>query len=110
MDELPTQRLREFCRSTLKHGDTCLVIASQAYIRRVNQALQDIGVNVAEATDDGQYVAIDSEKVHDKLNAAARKDASLYKQALANIVTLTEGNGNGRHIMAVSEAPGLYYS
>ena len=89
--------LTQFIGTALKAGDAAIVVATESHRERLLPRLQAYGLDIANATEQGRFIALDAAKAVSSFMRNDLPDAALFLQVADNLITTAAGLTAGVH-------------
>ncbi len=91
-DEFLLNSLCEFTGAGLRSGEAVIVVATKAHREKLEELLEDSGVDVSAARASAQYIALDAGETLAKFMVGAMPDAGLFHKIIGNIISQASEN------------------
>jgi PAS domain S-box-containing protein len=104
--------LNGYIGSALKAGSSAIIIATQAHIYDLARKLKSNGVNLATATGEGRYVALEATQVMSKFLVDGRPDPARFSQVIGEVISRAADTSRDTHrrVVAFGEMVALLWA
>jgi hypothetical protein len=111
-DGVLLHELNGYIGSALKAGSSAIIIATQAHIYNLARKLKRKGVNLATATGEGRYVALEATQVMSKFLVDGRPDPALFSQVIGEVISRAANASRDTHrrVVAFGEMVALLWA
>jgi PAS domain S-box-containing protein len=111
-DGVLLHELNGYIGSALKAGSSAIIIATQAHIYNLARKLKRKGVNLATATGEGRYVALEATQVMSKFLVDSRPDPALFSQVIGEVISRAANASRDTHrrVVAFGEMVALLWA
>jgi hypothetical protein len=106
-DEELTERVTDYLLGALASGGVAIVIATPEHRRAFETRLEQAGVDLAAARDDGSYLARDAAQTLSELMAADKLDGAAFDRVIGTVIAAA--GAGGRPVRAFGEMVALLW-
>jgi hypothetical protein len=106
-DEELTERVTDYLLGALASGGVAIVIATPEHRREFEIRLEQAGVDLATARDDGSYLARDAAQTLSDLMAADKLDGAAFDRVIGTVIAAA--GAGGRPVRAFGEMVALLW-
>jgi hypothetical protein len=92
-DEELTERVTDYLLGALASGGVAIVIATPEHRRGFETRLEQAGVDLAAARDDGSYLARDAAQTLSELMAAGKLDGAAFDRVIGTVIAAAGAGG-----------------
>lgn len=86
-----------FIGTALSAGDAAIVVATESHRERLLPRLQAYGLDIANAIEQGRFIALDAAKAVSAFMRNGLPDSSLFSQVANSLITTAVGPATGAH-------------
>ncbi|MBA3746898.1 MAG: diguanylate cyclase [Solirubrobacterales bacterium] len=97
----------KFLVPALRDGDAAIIIATATHRNRFERALEDAGIDVRAAVDQGRFVALDARTVLARFMLGDGPDAELFREMIGTV--MDGASEHGRQVQAYGEMVALLW-
>jgi DNA-binding NarL/FixJ family response regulator len=96
-DQFLLDGLTQFIGTALKAGDAAIVVATESHRERLLLRLEAYGLDIANAIEQGRFIALDAAKAVSAFMRNDLPDPALFLQVADNLITTAAGPTTGAH-------------
>lgn len=106
-EDILVRYLQKFVRKGLENDEACIVIATPAHIKALDNALVSNGINLKTARRRKLYIAVDAKTTLNNFMDGRTPDWNLFKKTIGPL--LSSSSKDGRHVRAYGEMVALLW-
>ena len=108
-DNSLTTRLCAMVATSLRLGDSALIIATSDHRERLVSALQDVGIDVRACARDGRYTMLDAQQLLSAFMRDGMPDPDLFRQSVGSVLLDARRRARAHGLIAFGEMVGLLW-